>query len=325
MKIVKILVWFLLLVLLTFNVYSFVMIKVLGNELAVIGGKALVEVISGSMEPTIKVGDMIIIDTEAQDFKEKDIITFKDEAGSFVTHRIMEVKEEGFVTKGDNNDSLDRDLVREENIVGRYCFKIAGLGIFISALKNPITFVIIMLIGVILCFLSSTDKDGKPVDVDDDYLEFLDYKNQKKKNHSERNEEESTDNLEEKVKEEKSSIKSSKSSTSPKKSGTSKSSEETITVSTTKKNTSSKSSKTDSKVEDKSTKKSSTSTNKKTNDSSTTKKNSSSKYSKTDSKVEDKSTKKSSTSINKKTNNSSTAKKKSTNNSSSKSRTNTKK
>lgn len=270
MKIVKILVWFLLLVLLTFNVYSFVMIKVLGNELAVIGGKALVEVISGSMEPTIKVGDMIIIDTEAQNFKEKDIITFKDEAGSFVTHRIMEVKEEGFVTKGDNNDSLDKDLVREENIVGRYCFKIAGLGIFISALKNPITFVIIMLIGIILCFLSSTDKDGKPVDVDDDYLEFLDYKNKKKKSNSEKIEKESNDNLEEKVKEEKSSIKSSKSSTSPKK----KSSKETTKVSTTKKNSSSKSSKTDSKVEDKSTKKSSSSTNKKTNDSSTAKKKS---------------------------------------------------
>lgn len=273
MKIVKILVWFLLLVLLTFNVYSFVMIKVLGNELAVIGGKALVEVISGSMEPTIKVGDMIIIDTEAQNFKEKDIITFKDEVGSFVTHRIMEVKEEGFVTKGDNNDSLDSDLVREENIVGRYCFKIAGLGIFISALKNPITFVIIMLIGIILCFLSSTDKDGKPVDVDDDYLEFLDYKNQKKKNHSERNDEESTDNLEEKLEEDN----SSKNNTSlKKKSSTTKSSKETKKVSNSKRNVSSKSSKIDSKVEVKSTKKTSTNTNKKTNNSSTTKKKSTS-------------------------------------------------
>src|SRR5688572_3055096 len=59
---------------------------------------------SGSMEPSIMTGDIIVI-KEQQEYMKSDSITFKTEDGRVVTHRIVEVIEENgektFVTKGD--------------------------------------------------------------------------------------------------------------------------------------------------------------------------------------------------------------------------------
>lgn len=101
---------------------------------------------SGSMEPTIKTGDLIIIkpididdihgDSE---FGAKDgtIISFYDpesRGNAVTTHRCIEVivNKDGtksFRTKGDGNfESVDQTLVPEKNVIGTYVLRIPAAG-----------------------------------------------------------------------------------------------------------------------------------------------------------------------------------------------------
>ena len=165
-----------------FNVYNFVSINVLKKDLATINGYAVLEVVSGSMEPTIHVGDLIVIDTKDEDYKKKDIVTFYDVNGSFVTHRIIDIDGDKIITQGDANDSKD-DAINKKDIVGVYEFKIPGIGIIINSFKSPFIMIMILIIGVLVCFLVSTDKEGKAILTEDEkeFLEFKEYKKNNKK------------------------------------------------------------------------------------------------------------------------------------------------
>ena len=65
------------------------------------------------------------------DVKVGDVISFFDPAGngtSIVTHRVIEIVEEDgeilFRTRGDNNNTEDKELVPAENLVGIYKMRI---------------------------------------------------------------------------------------------------------------------------------------------------------------------------------------------------------
>ena len=100
------------------------------------GYKPLV-VLSGSMEPTIKTGSLCFINKHAkyEKIKEKDIIAFKME-GTLVTHRVYSVTDEGFETKGDNNDDKDGSLVTKDNFVGKNIFWIPKVGYGVKLVQS---------------------------------------------------------------------------------------------------------------------------------------------------------------------------------------------
>lgn len=187
MKIVKRLLIGIVTVLLTlmfvFNIYNFISIKILHKDIADFGGFAILEVVSGSMEPNIHIGDLIIIDTKANLYQKDDIVTFYDENGSFVTHRIVSINENEMITKGDNNNTED-EATDVSKIVGRYVTKISNAGKILASFKNPLVLLLILVIGLLFCFLISTDKDGKPILTEKEKLmqEFREYKKMKKKN-----------------------------------------------------------------------------------------------------------------------------------------------
>ena len=176
----KTLVKVILVTLLSYNLYNFYCIKVLKHDLATVNGYGILEVITGSMEPTIHVGDLIVIDTETKDYQVNDIVTFYDVDGSFVTHRIMAINEDKVVTKGDNNNTNDEEMAKSK-IVGKYVTKMTGLGKVLSSLKSPIVMVVVMLIGIMVCMFISIDKDKNQIDVEDK-SEFLRFKEEKEKN-----------------------------------------------------------------------------------------------------------------------------------------------
>lgn len=180
-KILMTFIWIILILLVTFNIYNFVSIKLLHKELPKIFGYSILEVVSGSMEPTIMVGDLIVIDTDCGNYQKGDIITFRDVNGSFVTHRILEIGIDEMITKGDNNDSQD-EAMSPATIVGKYVTRIPQLGSVMSSLKNPLVMALILAIGIIICFLVSTDKDLKPklTEEEKEFLEFKKFKEEKK-------------------------------------------------------------------------------------------------------------------------------------------------
>ena len=181
MKIVKrtlftIITIFLVLVF-SFNVYNIINIKILKNDLTSIFGYAVLEVVSGSMEPTIQIGDLIIIDTNEKNYQENDIVTFYDTNDSFVTHRILSIEDDQMITKGDNNNTED-EKTPIQNIVGKYLFRIQGLGTFLLALKNPIVSIMIFVIGILICYFISMKKDEEEefIEENDAYQTYLEKK-----------------------------------------------------------------------------------------------------------------------------------------------------
>ena len=94
-------------------------------------------VLSGSMEPTIKTGSLCFINKHAkyEKIKEKDVIAFKKD-GTLVTHRVYSVTEEGFETKGDNNDDKDGGLVTKSNFVGKNIFWIPKVGYGVKLVQS---------------------------------------------------------------------------------------------------------------------------------------------------------------------------------------------
>lgn len=82
---------------------------------------------SGSMTGTIDKGDVVIIDKKANNYKEGDIVAFRKN-NYVLVHRIVYVGENGYNTKGDYNKNRDNWLVSEDDIIGKYIFKIKYVG-----------------------------------------------------------------------------------------------------------------------------------------------------------------------------------------------------
>ena len=108
------------------------------DEVPKIGGYMPLIVLTDSMYPEIKSGDIIICRTaDAKDIEVGDVISFFDPAGngsSIVTHQVLEIMtgEDGklsFRTKGTNNNTEDRLPVPEDKLVGIYTeTRIGGAG-----------------------------------------------------------------------------------------------------------------------------------------------------------------------------------------------------
>ena len=100
-------------------------------------------VLSGSMEPTILTGDIVLTkETAAETIAKNDIITFSTDKNTVVTHRVTEVvNKEGslsFLTKGDANTGSDASVVKPENLEGKYLGRVGGVGRFAMFLQTPI-------------------------------------------------------------------------------------------------------------------------------------------------------------------------------------------
>lgn len=82
------------------------------------GYKPLV-VISGSMEPTLKVGGILYYEkVEIDELDEGDILVYQNR-DNIISHRIVDVIENKFITKGDMNNSEDNILIDESVILGK--------------------------------------------------------------------------------------------------------------------------------------------------------------------------------------------------------------
>ncbi len=178
-KVIFSLITLILVIVLLFNLYNFISLKILKKDLPTIGGYAILEVATGSMEPTLKIGDLIIINTKEKNYQENDIITFYDVNNSFVTHRLVSLNDDTMITKGDANNTVDESLP-SKNIVGKYLFKIGGLGLILKSLRSPFVSGMILIIGILICYFLSLDKDGNLIIEEEDFNEFIENKEEPK-------------------------------------------------------------------------------------------------------------------------------------------------
>lgn len=121
------------------------------NQLPKIFGFAQIIVISGSMQPCIEAGDLIVI-KEQEEYKEGDIVTYRS-GRIFITHRIIEINRSEFIAKGDANNAGDKPSALSD-IEGKVVLRISGAGNLIIFLKSPTGILAISCLVLLLYGLS---------------------------------------------------------------------------------------------------------------------------------------------------------------------------
>ena len=122
-------------------------------------GIYMFNIVSGSMEPTLGINDVVVVQRcKPSELQEGDIITFQQD-GRTISHRILGITEERgtikFETKGDNNEIADPDLVETGQVYGQVLFRIKKIGKAINYIQNARGFINIAIFAVIVYILVS--------------------------------------------------------------------------------------------------------------------------------------------------------------------------
>ena len=162
-----------------------------GNSFSLFGFNFF-RVQSGSMEPTLQIGDVIMVQkTPAKDIHKGDIVSYKaDEGemnGNIVTHRVIkEPRSQGdgyiLLTQGDANDLPDPEITSDQ-LIGKYVTTLWLMGKLYSFFLTPVGLVtmIVVIIGLfgfemISLLVSYKSLDNK---LDDYYDALIDNEEQK--------------------------------------------------------------------------------------------------------------------------------------------------
>lgn len=120
------------------------------------GGRSLT-VMSGSMEPALGVGDVIINSrVSPSDVRVGDIVTFSDPEGTrkLITHRVRRLRiADGtahVVTKGDNTNTVERWDIPADGSLGRVEFRVPLLGFLVFWLHGPLGRIALIVIPALL-------------------------------------------------------------------------------------------------------------------------------------------------------------------------------
>jgi len=116
------------------------------------GGWKLFTVQSGSMQPAISVGSLVLV-KPAGEYAVDEVITFKTGPAP-TTHRINRIEAGVIITKGDANDTPDSEPVRPENIIGKVVLSLPYAGYPVTFAKSKEGFLLLIVIPATLIIYS---------------------------------------------------------------------------------------------------------------------------------------------------------------------------
>lgn len=156
-KIKRIISYCLIVLLLIILVFTLISKFVLKTELIKVFDYAFLVVLTGSMEPNIHTGELILI-KEQSNYKIGEVITYKDSDNCFITHRIIEKNNDNYITQGDNNNIKDNEISINQ-IEGKVVFHSKLLGFFVLYILKPLTIFYIVAILIYESYLSKRSGD----------------------------------------------------------------------------------------------------------------------------------------------------------------------
>ncbi|MDO9516638.1 MAG: signal peptidase I [Methanosarcinaceae archaeon] len=124
------------------------------------GSTQLLIVLSGSMHPVMRVGDMVVVESKSpDDIHAGDVIAYNDPGGTpnvMITHRVLSItegEERLFQTKGDANEEQDSYLVPASKLVGEMVFVIPFAGYLPETTKSTSLFIVMIILPALLLVL----------------------------------------------------------------------------------------------------------------------------------------------------------------------------
>ena len=161
-KILRLVIIVCLAVFLVWNIYLLNEKTLRGNALPMPFGFGAAMVLSGSMEPTIQVDDMIFV-VQRDAYGVGDVVVYQS-GDSLVVHRIIAMENGVVTTQGDANNAPD-EPVEYGTIKGAMVGRIAGVGNLVRTVKSPI--VSFSLMGLAIYLLERSFRKEKQDDTDE--------------------------------------------------------------------------------------------------------------------------------------------------------------
>lgn len=125
-------------------------------------GHPVMIVLSGSMSPVIRTGDLIVdapvSAAQAENLHVGQIISFRSAPGSTTvfTHRIVGIEHSAgqtfYITKGDANNAADTALRPASDVIGLFSFAIRRGGYLLTALHEPLVLGLLLASPVLWLF-----------------------------------------------------------------------------------------------------------------------------------------------------------------------------
>ena len=161
LKFIKVIVWiFVLLV-----IFVILVQRIFNNQVS-IGSYRMFTVVTGSMDPVYKVGDVVISkEVDSSTIKKGDDVVYLGEKNDFkdkiVTHRVIKIEKKDneyyFTTKGIANDYSD-PVISSDQIYGKVVYKPVVLSFLSGILNTKLGFYLLIFVPVaFLIFLEILD------------------------------------------------------------------------------------------------------------------------------------------------------------------------
>ena len=137
------LVAFLLLISIIILIYIF-QIGILKKEYGNIFGYTVFYVQTGSMIPTIQIGDGILVKC-TKNISDGDIVVYKDEGKNIICHRLIKIENEKLILKGDANNAED-EPIESKQVIGKVIKVITKFKFIQETIRNSYILILIILI-----------------------------------------------------------------------------------------------------------------------------------------------------------------------------------
>ena len=175
MKVLKIIGQFILCLILIF----FILLNIFSMNNKSLFGFRIYRVISGSMQPALQIGDVIIV-KKSNNYAERDIITYSNGLTT-ITHRIIAINNDEVITKGDANE-VDDKPINKEQIVGKFFFRISNFSLFSIILSKNVIYLIMIFLLVLIFLLVIGDRIIKNLRYQSNNVKKLKKNKEKNKN-----------------------------------------------------------------------------------------------------------------------------------------------
>jgi len=142
---------------------ALIALLLIASLLPIPGNYKVLTVLSGSMQPAIKMGSVVVV-RPASDYKIGDIITFGPYSKTKppTTHRIADIKvvngQPIYITKGDANNAPDTREIQKKDVVGKVLFDAPYVGFAVDVARKPFGFALIIIVPAALIIFDESKK-----------------------------------------------------------------------------------------------------------------------------------------------------------------------
>ena len=128
-------------------------------------------VLTGSMEPAIAAGDVVIDERIAPTAaRVGDVVTFRDpeDQSRLITHRVRSIRREGshlwFVTQGDANNTVERWRIAAGGELGRVAYTVPWVGHVAVLSQTPLGLALLLVVPLLLLGLDELARIWRPAE-----------------------------------------------------------------------------------------------------------------------------------------------------------------